>query len=252
MAIETEPSLPLIRPEWPAPSGVHACMSTRVGGVSRGSFASLNLGATSDDDAEAVRRNRARLRRAAALPAEPAWLQQVHGRHIVCLDSFEAGQAPPQADASWTAGDAVCAVLAADCLPVLLARRDGAAVAAVHAGWRGLAAGVVEAALAAIPGRPEQWQAWLGARIGPDHFLVHGDVRQAFDARDDATAFSDAGDGRWRADLGRLAALRLARAGVPVYDSGLCTASDPERFFSHRREQPCGRMAAVIFRGFDG
>lgn len=221
-------------------------MSTRCGGVSRGPFASLNLGALTEDDPVAVQANRERLRRAAALPGEPCWLRQVHGRHIVALDNEPAGGPPPEADGSWSAGSAVCAVLAADCMPVLLARRDGAAVAAAHAGWRGLAAGVLEAALAAIPGAPEDWLAWLGPRIGPARFLVREDVRAAFPEA--GFAFREAGSGQWHADLGAIATRRLREGGVAVHDSGLCTASDAQRFFSHRRDGYCGRMAAVIWR----
>jgi hypothetical protein len=221
-------------------------MSTRRGGVSRGPFASLNLGALTEDDAAAVQRNRKRLRRAAALPREPRWLRQVHGRRIVALDEVPAGGPAPEADGGWSAGSAVCAVLVADCMPLLLARRDGGAVAAVHAGWRGLAAGVLEAALAALPGPAGDWLAWLGPRIGPAHFLVREDVRAAFP--DAGFAFREAGGGQWHADLGAIATRRLRERGVAVHDSGLCTASDAQRFYSFRRDGRCGRMAALIWR----
>lgn len=221
-------------------------MSTRLGGVSSGPFASLNLGATTKDDPAAVQNNRERLRRAAALPAEPRWLRQVHGRRVVALDATPPGDAPPEADGGWSAGEVVCAVLAADCMPVLLARRDGGAVAAVHAGWRGVAAGVLEAALSAIPGAPEDWLAWIGPRIGPAHFLVREDVLAAFP--DAGFAFREAGRSQWHADLGAIAARRLSERGVAVHDSGLCTVADARRFFSHRRDGPCGRMAALIWR----
>ena len=242
----TDPGIELIQPDWPAPPVVGACMSTRLGGVSRGSFASLNLGALIEDNAAAVQSNRERLRRAAALHDEPRWLRQVHGRRIVALDEMPVGDASPEADGGWSAGEAVCAVLAADCMPVLLARRDGGAVAAVHAGWRGLAAGVLEAALAAIPGAPEDWMAWIGPRIGPAHFVVREDVLAAFP--DAGFAFRAAGAGQWHADLGAIAARRLDRRGVAVHDSGLCTVTDARRFFSHRRDGLCGRMAALVWR----
>lgn len=221
-------------------------MSTRSGGVSRGPFRSLNLGAMTEDEPEAVQRNRALLRQAAELPEEPRWLRQVHGQQVVALDHAPREHAPPEADGSWSAGGAVCAVLAADCMPVLLARRDGSAVAAVHAGWRGLAGGVLEAALQAVPGAPEAWMAWLGPRIGPARFLVRADVRAAFPEED--FAFRQAGDDQWHADLGAIAARRLRERGVALYDSGLCTASDARRFYSHRRDGSCGRMAALIWR----
>lgn len=223
-------------------------MTTRSGGVSSGAFATLNLGATTVDDPASVAANRAHLRRAAALPGGPVWLRQVHGTRVLQADAVHDG-APPEADGSWTERvGAVCAVMAADCLPILLARRDGGVVAALHAGWRGLAEGVIDAGLAALPGGGDAYQAWLGARIGPDHFLVHDDVRATFADDADAAAFRPAADGRWHGDLGALAGTRLRRSGVAVFDSGLCTASDGDRFFSHRRDGSCGRMAALIWR----
>lgn len=223
-------------------------MSMRQGGVSAGVYASMNVGMNSGDDAERVRENRHRLVQASKLPAEPCWLRQVHGVDVVAAHDVPAGHVP-EADGAWTDAPGVgCVVMAADCLPVLLARRDGGAVAALHAGWRGLAAGVIEAGVGALPGAPEQYIAWLGARIGPDAFVVREDVRSAFQGADDASAFAPVGAGQWRADLGRLAANRLRLLGVEAFDSGLCTASDNERFFSHRRDGACGRMAAVIWR----
>lgn len=235
----------LLRPDWPMPPGVCAVMTTRTGGVSEPPFDTLNLGLHSGDDPARVAQNRARLRRLAALPAEPRWLRQVHGVTVPEAGA-EAWPEPPEADGAWTrTPGVVLAVMAADCLPVLLARDDGGAVAALHAGWRGLAAGVVEAGLAALPGDVRRWRAWLGPRIGPEHFLVHDDVRDAFP--DDARAFTRAPDGRWHADLGALACSRLEHAGIAVCDSRLCTAADPARFFSHRRDGRCGRMAALVW-----
>ncbi|MHA7832839.1 MAG: peptidoglycan editing factor PgeF [Algiphilus sp.] len=223
-------------------------MSTRVGGVSQANFASLNLGLHSGDAVDCVQENRKRLMQAAALPAEPRWLTQVHGTRVLPAHTIGPGDAP-EADGAWT--DQVqmpCVVMAADCLPVLLARRDGAAVAALHAGWRGLAAGVLETGLAALPGDARDYIAWLGARIGPQAFVVREDVRSAFRGQGDETAFETLAGGQWRANLGRLAAVRLRAQGVAVYDSGLCTASDPTHYFSHRRDGRCGRMAALIWR----
>ncbi|WP_420429625.1 peptidoglycan editing factor PgeF [Algiphilus sp.] len=238
----------LLWPAWPAPGNVRACMSTRLGGVSEGAYASLNLGLHSGDAPTRVQENRKRLMHAAAVPTEPRWLKQVHGTHVEAAHTLDAG-ATPEADGTWTDRAQVpCVVMAADCLPVLLAHRDGTAVAAVHAGWRGLAAGVLEAGLAALPGNARDYIAWLGARIGPQAFVVREDVRAAFQGQNDEAAFEALAGGQWRADLGRLAALRLRAQGVAVYDSGLCTASDPEHYFSHRRDGKCGRMAALIWR----
>ncbi|MEQ9614573.1 MAG: peptidoglycan editing factor PgeF [Algiphilus sp.] len=241
-------SPPLLWPDWPAPGNMRACMSTREGGVSEGAFASLNLGLHSGDDSAQVRLNRARLLQAAGLPSAPPWLRQVHGTTVLPAHAIGPGDAP-EADGVWTDQPQLpCAVMAADCLPVLLARRDGGAVAALHAGWRGLAAGVLEAGLAALPGASSDYMAWLGARIGPKGFVVREDVRAAFNRPEDTAAFVGLGAGQWRADLGRLARHRLEAAGVAVHDSGLCTFSQPAIFYSHRRDGPCGRMAAIIWR----
>lgn len=238
-----------IEPDWPAPPGVRALSTLRSGGVSRGPFAEFNLADHVGDDPDAVAANRALLRRAAALPAEPAWLQQVHGRGVI-----PAGEGPATgpADGSWTdRGGRVCVVLTADCLPVLLARRDGSAVAALHAGWRGLAAGVLEAGVAALGGGGGL-VAWLGPAIGPDHFEVGPEVRAAFLAEDAgaAAAFRPAArPGHHLADLYLLARQRLAHAGVAdVHGGGWCTFADAERFYSYRRDGVTGRMATLVWR----
>jgi polyphenol oxidase len=238
-------TLPLLAPDWDAPARVRAAMTTRVGGVSPGPFASLDLGAATGDSAE----NRRRLRKALALPGEPGWLRQVHGTTVVRLP---AAAAAPEADASYTTDpDTVCAVMAADCLPVLLCDDAGTVVAAAHAGWRGLAAGVLEATVRALPAAPASLRAWLGAAIGPGSFEVGAEVREAFMAVDPAaaTAFRPgAAPGKHFADLYRLARQRLARAGVTrVSGGGLDTLADPARFFSYRRDGRCGRMAALIW-----
>lgn len=235
----------LLLPDWPAPSNVRACVSTRLGGVSSGAYASLNLGAHVGDEAEAVAENRRRFAKAADLAHEPAWLTQVHGCAVVAAGEHAT------ADACWTATPRrPCAVMTADCLPVLFAALDGSCVAAAHAGWRGLAAGVLESTLAALPTSPAQVIAWLGPAIGPAAFQVGDEVRAAFvaQAADDAAAFRPDGK-RWRADLFALARARLARAGVAaVYGGGLCTVSDQARFFSHRRDGLSGRFASLIWR----
>lgn len=239
-------------PTWPAPPRVRALMTTRYGGVSEGPFGAadgggLNLGLGSGDDRAAVLANRARLRE--RLPADPAWLHQVHGsRGVAAATAIDA----PDADASWTDEPGrVCAVLVADCLPVLFAQRDGSRVAAAHAGWRGLAAGVLEATLARGGFDPGETIAWLGPAIGPAYFEVGDDVRDAFvRSSDDATrgAFRAHRPGKWLADLAELAAIRLAAVGVrDVHRSGLCTVSDPDRFYSYRRDRVTGRMAALVW-----
>ncbi len=248
------PAPVFIRPRWPAPPGVAAAVTTRAGGVSRPPFHSFNLAAHVGDDPAAVAANRARLRAALGLPGEPAWLQQVHGREVAVL--AETPLAPPAADAAVTsAPGVVCAVLTADCLPVLLCSRDGGRVGAVHAGWRGLAAGVLEAAVAALDVPPADVLAWLGPAIGPSAFQVGPEVRAAFADTDPgaAAAFVSDGGDRWRADLHALARRRLAACGVEqVFGGGLCTFSDPARFYSYRRDGTTGRMAALIWKQATG
>lgn len=239
--------LDFIRPDWPAPAGVRALVSTRTGGFSRPPYDSLNLGGHTGDDPERVADNRRRLREAAALPSGPVWLRQVHGTRVVAAHAVEG---VPEADGSWTdRPGVVCAVLTADCLPVVLCDQDGPRVAALHAGWRGLAGGILEAGVSALGG-PGGLMAWLGPAIGPEAFQVGDDVRQAFLARDDGAGpcFRADAQGRWRADLYTLAARRLAAAGVQaVYGADHCTWSDAGRFFSYRRDGETGRMATLIW-----
>ncbi len=248
------PVLDLIMPDWPAPANVFALSTGREGGVSRGGFASLNLGDHVGDDEEAVARNRSRLM--AALPAgtRVQWLAQAHGNRVVLAGE---GEAPPVADASWSGrpGQA-CAVLTADCLPVLLCSRDGALVAAAHAGWRGLAAGILETTVAALPAPPGTLLAWLGPAIGPAAFEVGPEVRDALAAagtgQDVEGCFrpSPGRPGHFLADLYGLARLQLAALGVgAVYGGDFCTLSEKQRFYSYRRDGPgCGRMASLILR----
>jgi len=238
-----------LKPDWPAPPGVTALTTTRPGGVSRGPFAAMNLAAHVGDDPDAVTANRSAFRAALELPAEPLWLSQVHGTDVADAGN-DTGDAVPEADASISlvAGRA-CAVLTADCLPVLLAARNGGAVAAAHAGWRGLAAGVLEAVVARLGVPPDTLIAWLGPAISQPAFEVGDEVRAAFVADDPeaAGAFLPNAAGRWQADLYALARRRLSAAGVgAVYGGGECTYGDAERFFSYRREARCGRMASII------
>jgi len=235
-----------IVPEWPAPARVRAFVTTRQGGFSRGPYASMNLGLRVQDDAGTVRRNRAALR--AWLPQEPRWLTQVHGTHVTDADALEA---EAQADAAFAhRSGTVCAVMIADCVPVLFCARDGSAVAAAHAGWRGLAAGVLEATVSALGLPARDLLAWLGPGIGPSAFEVGAEVRAEFMARSPEAkrAFEPHAEGKWLCDLFMLARQRLHAIGLTaVHGGGLCTYSDPERFFSHRRDRVTGRMAALIW-----
>jgi YfiH family protein len=237
----------LIRPNWPAPPRVHAATTTRRGGVSQGSWASLNLANHVQDDPAAVAENRRRLRQDLQLPVEPLWLTQVHGAVIADSDNMPGCEA----DGSYSAdAGVVCAVLTADCLPVLLCDGAGREVAVVHAGWRGLVSGVLEAALARFSAPADEIMAWLGPAIGPEAFEVGEEVRAAFLAVDPAVeaAFRPSRPGHWLADLYALARQRLARQGVmDVYGGGLCTYNDAERFYSYRREPVTGRMASLIW-----
>lgn len=233
---------------WPAAANVGTLITTRAGGVSQAPYDSLNLGDHVGDDAAKVAANRALLRQ--QLPAEPAWLQQVHGVAVVDAATVTPGSVPV-ADASFSRTPGmVCAVMTADCLPVLLADRAGTVVGAAHAGWRGLCAGVIEATLAAMQVDAANVIAYLGPAIGPDAFEVGGEVRAAFMAHDShaAAAFEPIADGKYLANIYLLARQRLAAAGVTaVYGGDACTVIERERFFSYRRDQVTGRMASLIW-----
>ena len=235
-----------IEPDWPAPDGVRAASTLRPGGVSRGAYAGLNLGVHVGDDPAHVAANRRLLREALNLPAEPVWLNQNHGVEVIRADA----PARLTGDAAVTRrAGIVCAVMTADCLPILLCDRAGIGVAAVHAGWRGLAGGVVEAAVAAL--NRSDLMAWLGPAIGPAAFEVGDEVRAAFLGRSGtcADAFHANGEAHWLADLYQLARRVLQRAGVcNIYGGEYCTYSDPDRFFSYRRDGLTGRMATLIWR----
>jgi len=240
-------ALEFLRPDWAAPARVHAAMTTRPGGVSRDPYASLNLAQHVGDDPVAVSENRRRLRAALELPAEPAWLEQVHGARVAILPSRADGPADGVVTAE---RGTVCAVLVADCLPVFLASKGGDRVGIAHAGWRGLAAGVIEATIAALDVDASDLVAWLGPSIGPGAFEVGGDVREALLEGDPgaADAFRAGRGDRWLADLPALARRRLAAAGVTaVTGGGVCTHSDTARFYSYRRDGATGRMAALAW-----
>ncbi len=244
----TQPLDDYIIPDWPAPASVHALITTRSGGVSGGAYASMNPADHVGDDPQAVLGNRAILRK--YLPSEPHWLRQVHGTQVLQVRVDTRGCS--EADAAVTRiPDQVCVVLTADCLPVLLCAEDGTSVALAHAGWRGLAAGVLERTVhnMACPGA--RVLAYLGPAISPLAFEVGPEVRAAFMAVDSCaeSAFQAiAGSDKYLADLYLLARQRLARAGVArVYGGDFCTYSDPTRFFSFRRDGATGRMATLLW-----
>lgn len=233
-------------PDWPAPARVRALQTLRRGGCSRAPWDSFNLGDHVGDDPAHVAANRAVLR--AQLPTEPLWLKQVHG--IAAVDA-EKSTKIVEADAAFTRqADTVCAVMTADCLPVLFCDRPGTVVAAAHAGWRGLVGGVLEATIQEMAVPAGELLAWLGPAIGPSAFEVGDEVRAAFVADDPGAsqAFVPHVPGKWLADIYTLARRRLRRAGVAaIYGGDLCTVSDPERFFSYRRDSVTGRQATLIW-----
>jgi purine-nucleoside/S-methyl-5'-thioadenosine phosphorylase / adenosine deaminase len=269
--------LQFIWPRWSAPHCVRAAFTLRSGGVSVAPYDSLNMGAGIGDSVEAVAENRRRVRAGLPLPSEPVWLEQVHGIEIaeigeaggvvagvggraaqprgpgggIGAEPSEALVPPPRADASVTRTPGrVCAIRVADCMPVLFAARDGSAVGAAHAGWRGLAGGVLEATIRRMGVPATQLVAWMGPAIGPDHFEVGDDVRAAFLARDEEAdgAFVGNARGRWQCDLYALARRNLTALGVEeVFGGGWCTFAEVHRFFSYRRDGQCGRMAALIW-----
>lgn len=242
-------ALRFLHPDWLAPSNVRALVTTRAGGASAGAFASFNLGAHTGDDSTAVHENRVRLRDAAALPADPVWLKQVHGTNVVDAAAVVPGTA---ADGAYSRRKrVVCAVLTADCLPVFVCNRQGTEVGLLHAGWRGLAAGIIEAGLRALRSPPGQLLVWLGPAISVKAYEVGDDVRTAFISRDPraAEAFTAGTAGKWSMDLYRLARQRLAAQGVcSIYGGEYCTATQPDLFYSHRRDGVTGRMASLIWR----
>lgn len=261
--------------DWPAPAGVHAFTTLRHGaGHSRAPFDTFNLGnrhAPDGDDPRVVERNRAELVECFALPSVPRWLRQVHGTTVARFDPAVVGAHPgatrirgqdrsrpgallqrePDADAAVTSTPGtVLAILTADCLPVIFAADDVSEVGVAHAGWRGLAAGVLENTVAAMLAAPGRLLAWLGPAAGPQAYEVGEEVRDAFLAQDPraAGAFAATRPGHWRVDLYALARKRLADAGVTrVHGGGLCTITDPQRFYSHRRDRRTGRMATLVW-----
>ena len=243
----------MIRPDWNVAPNVHAAFTLRTGGVSAAPFDTLNIAMHVGDSPDAVTENRRRVRDQLSLPAEPVWLEQVHGIDVLDLDATAAiGESNGlRADAAITRSRGrVCAIQVADCMPVLFADAAGTAVGAAHAGWRGLAGGVLEATVSALGGRRADLTAWLGPAIGPGHFEVGDEVRAAFVSKDAAAAdaFVRNPRGRWQCDLNLLAVQRLATLGVTrIHGGSACTYADRARFFSYRRDGRCGRMAALLW-----
>lgn len=254
-----ESDLRWLVPDWPAATPVRAFTTTRTGGYSRTPYAGFNLGFGVGDQVAAVRANRALLGIVLGLPAQPLWLRQVHGNRVVHAASGVARAARADACVACAANQ-VCVVLSADCLPILLCDRAATRIAAAHAGWRGLVAGVLEATVAALATRPAELLAWIGPGIGRDAYQVGNEVRETFLDRDptDTVAFTKNDHGAWQCDLAALARRRLLRLGIPVVRGGeWCTGSDPARFYSYRRDGVTGRMATLIwidrdFQGFTG
>jgi len=233
-------------PDWPAPPTVRAWQTTRQGGLSQGAYAALNLGDHVGDDPVLVAGNRALL--ASLTPQAPCWLQQVHGTQVAAIDGDDYLR---EADAAVARRPGrVCAIMTADCLPVLLCDRRGSVVGAAHAGWRGLAAGVLGKTVAAMGEAPGDLMAWLGPAIGPAAFEVGPEVRETFIAEDAgaAAAFVSGAPGKYLADIYSLARRHLQALGITeIYGGGECTVEDTARYFSYRRDRVCGRMATLIW-----
>lgn len=248
--VKSKNDLQIISPEWPAPDCVRALVTTRRGGVSQAPFNSFNLGLHVQDNPAHVQQNRQQLQHYLATHYEPQWLQQVHGVEVAAAT---CGGTVPEADACFTDQlDLPCAVMTADCLPVFFCTRQGDQVAAAHAGWRGLADGVLEATFDKLRAVPADVLVWFGPAIGADKFEVGTEVRDVFVAFSErcAMAFIENPDkpGHWFADIYQLARIRLQLRGVEaIYGGDLCTYRDAERFFSYRRDGVTGRMASLIW-----
>lgn len=236
-----------LQPEWPAPSNIHAATTLRTGGHSLEPYRSLNPAGHVGDDPVLVRQNRQTIRKMLNLPSEPVWLNQTHSTIAI---KAETGLITPQADAVFTdQPEVVCTVMTADCLPLLVCSSDGAEIAAIHAGWRGLLDGIIENTVVAL--RNKDLLVWLGPAIGPEKFEVGSEVRAAFlsKSHDYSSAFNKYADEKWLADIYTLAKIELAKLGLEkIYGGNFCTVSDEERFFSFRRDKVTGRMATLIWR----
>lgn len=247
-----------IIPDWPVRSNIKALSSTRIGGVSEHPHNSFNLASHVEDSADRVVENRQLLKIHGRLPAEPCWLQQVHGTKILNAAKIVNSSANTEfqhtemtADGSVSdKGNIVCVVQTADCLPLLMTTIKGNKVGAVHAGWRGLVSGIIEEAITAMATEPDQLLVWMGPAIGPAHFEVGEDVRQAFEKKysNSKNIFSATGDKKWHMNIYEAARNILHKNGVDqIYGGDYCTYTDENRFFSYRRDNVCGRMASMIW-----
>lgn len=236
-----------LTPDWPAPANVHAATTLRTGGVSCGTYTSLNPAMHVGDDANMVKQNQQIIKELLDLPSDPVWLNQIHSNQAVLATTTAPSQ---QADASYTAeAGVVCAVMTADCLPLLVCATDGSQVAAIHAGWRGLLAGVIGNTLTSM--QNSDFLVWLGPAIGPDCFEVGSEVRNAFLEKSAIfiKAFKEQSNDKWLADIYQLARIDLAMLGInKVYGGDFCTVTEHERFYSYRRDKQTGRMATLIWR----
>jgi YfiH family protein len=240
-----------ITPDWPSPRNVRALTTLRTGGVSQGAYQSFNLAVHTEDDPVRVEQNRQLLKRYHHLPRNPMWLSQVHSDHVICIDDIPAEAETPVADGAWSKQPGhVCAVMTADCLPVLLCNKQGTRVAAVHAGWRGLASGIVTEGVRVMQEPAEQLLVWLGPAIGPTAFEVGSDVVQAFTDKDarNVKAFKQVDNSHWLCNIYHLARNELNALGLTaIYGGDLCTYEEAERFYSFRRDGKTGRMASLIW-----
>jgi YfiH family protein len=234
-------------PEWPAPENIHAATTLRTGGVSASAYASLNPALHVGDKTEKVTENRQIIKNMLSLPSEPVWLNQIHSNLVIDAAKSEALQ---QADASYTKEPGIiCTVMTADCLPLLVCDTDGTCVAAIHAGWRGLLAGVIANTIQAL--QKQNLMVWLGPAIGPECFEVGAEVRDVFVSKSASfiSAFKEQEHDRWLADIYQLARTELSIVGIDkIYGGGFCTVTEQARFYSYRRDKETGRMATLIWR----
>lgn len=238
----------IIKPDWPAPTSVHACTTLRMGGYSEAPFNALNMSVNAGDNLENVLSNRFLVMEALSLPSEPTWLKQVHDNRVICLDGFNDSN---EADGSFAkTPNKVCVVLTADCLPVLITNRSGSFVCALHAGWRGLARGIIAQAIKALKRGDDELLVWLGPAIGPKAFEVGPEVRDEFLQLDPDlnSAFTQSVGDRWLADIYAIARTQLTKLGIDqIYSGNYCTYSDPKRFYSYRRDKIKAAMASMIW-----
>lgn len=237
-----------LQADWPAPDFIKAGITLRQGGVSRGAYESFNLATHVGDELALVNQNRAILTRSLNLPNDPQWLEQIHSTEAVLLPNEES---IPKADAAYTVGkNIVCAVMTADCLPLLITNKQGSCVAAIHAGWRGLCDGIIEETIKKLAVEPESLLVWLGPAISADVYEVGEEVYDAFTKAEVEAkqAFTSVSEGHWLFDIYQLAKLRLNKMGVKqIYGGDRCTLSEEEQFFSYRRDDVTGRMASMIW-----